>query len=94
MSLRSSVRWCRNPAVAYQEDVVNGEGGFDLPRFANLFRMLSLSPNLQSDNDFARVVMFYSSTVFYRLVMRFEDSLRAVLARPHHKMSVAGKGES
>lgn len=30
-------------------------GGFDLARFLNLCRNLSLSPNLKSDNDFARL---------------------------------------
>lgn len=29
--------------------------GFDLARFLNLCRNLSLSPNLKSDNDFARL---------------------------------------
>lgn len=34
----------------------NGKGGgFDLPRFLNLFRNLSLSPNLRIDNDFTRL---------------------------------------
>jgi hypothetical protein len=30
-------------------------GGFVLPRFLNLFRKLSLTPNLSRDNDFARL---------------------------------------
>jgi hypothetical protein len=29
--------------------------GFNMPRFLNLCRALSLSPNLRSDNDFARL---------------------------------------
>ena len=38
-----------------QKGMKTERGGFDLARFLNLCRCLSLSPNLRSDNDFARL---------------------------------------
>lgn len=36
-------------------ETITEREGFNLPRFTNLFRMLTLSPNLRNDNDFARL---------------------------------------
>jgi hypothetical protein len=48
--------WTLNRAPAFLLAKAGTEReGFDLARFANLFRMLTLSSNLRSDNDFARL---------------------------------------
>lgn len=52
--------------------------GFSFGRFLKLCLCLGLSSNLRSDNDFARLADVLFLHVFYRLMMRFEGSLRAV----------------
>lgn len=51
----AGVAGARECAIQYATARSSEREGFDLPRFLNLCRNLSLSPNLRSDNDFARL---------------------------------------